>query len=44
VELSNIEGTLEIVREVCENFKNRDLGTVQRIILKLILERQFVKM
>jgi hypothetical protein len=38
VKVTNIEGTTEIVREFCENYKSRNLGTVSRIILKLILD------
>jgi hypothetical protein len=44
VKVTNIEGTIEILGEVCENYKSRDVGTDKRIILKLISERQFVRM
>ena len=43
--VANIEGTLGTVTEVLsENFKRKDLSTVRRIILKLILARQSVIM
>jgi hypothetical protein len=38
VKVTNIEGTTEIVREFFENYKSRNLGTVSRIILKLIID------
>ena len=37
MKVNNIEGTIEIVREVRENYKSRDLGTVTGIMLKLTL-------
>ena len=43
--VANVEGTLGIVTEVLsENFKRKDLSTVRRIILNLILARQSVIM
>jgi hypothetical protein len=40
VKVTDIEGKIETVREVRGTYKSSDLGTVKRIILKLILERE----